>query len=176
MNENRKVMTIIGDIEEEYTKEVIETLYALKLAPVEEDKVIPIEIILSTYGGSLIEMFSIYDLLRDIKKEHEVHTLGIGKVMSAGVLILAAGTKGKRKIGENCRVMIHPVVAGCEGSYPSLENEMEEIRYLQNQYKKRLVKETNITMRSLNKYFKLGKNIYLSAEEALEMGMVDEIV
>jgi ATP-dependent protease ClpP protease subunit len=53
---------------------------------------------------------------------------------------------------------------------------MEEIRYLQNQYKKRLVKETNITMRSLNKYFKLGKNIYLSAEDALEMGMADTIV
>jgi ATP-dependent Clp protease protease subunit len=121
-------------------------------------------------------MFSIYDLLRDIRKEHEVHTFGIGKVMSAGVLLLAAGTKGKRRIGKNCRVMIHPVVAGCEGSYLLLENEMEEIRYLQNQYKKRLVKETNITMRSLNKYFKLGKNIYLSAEDALEMGMADTIV
>lgn len=96
--------------------------------------------------------------------------------MSAGVLLLAAGTKGKRRIGKNCRVMIHSVVAGCEGSYFSLENEMEEIRYLQDQYKKRLIEETNISMRSLNKYFKSGKNIYLSATDALEMGIVDEIV
>lgn len=171
-----KIMSIIGDLEEEYVKEVIETLYALKLGGTEEDKTIPIEIIMSTYGGSIIELFSIYDVIRDIKRDCEVHTFGIGKVMSAGVLLLAAGTKGKRRIGKNCRVMIHSVVAGCEGSFFSLENEMEEIKYLQDQYKQRLVEETNISMRSLNKYFKSGKNIYLSATDALEMGIVDEIV
>ncbi len=171
-----KIMSIMGDLEEEYVKEIIETLYTLKLGGEEEDKTTPIEIIMSTYGGSIIELFSIYDTIRDIKRDCEVHTFGIGKVMSAGVLLLAAGTKGKRRIGKNCRVMIHSVVAGCEGSYFSLENEMEEIRYLQDQYKKRLIEETNISMRSLNKYFKSGKNIYLSATDALEMGIVDEIV
>jgi len=179
MNKNVKTMTIIGDLEEEYAKEVMETLYAIKLTSDEEEEEEkgPIQILISTYGGSILELFSIYDIIREIKSEdYEIHTHGLGKVMSAGVLLLASGTRGKRRIGKNCRVMMHSVIAGCEGTYVSLQNEMDEIKYLQEQYKRCLVEETNISMRSLNKYFKAGKNIYLSAEEAVELGIADEIV
>ena len=179
MSNNTKTMTIFGDLDEEYTKEVMETLYAIKLANDEEteEEKVQVQILISTYGGSILELFAIYDIMREIQAgDYEVHTHGLGKVMSAGVLLLAAGTKGKRKIGKNCRVMMHYVVAGCEGSYVSLQNEMDEIKYLQEQYKKCLVEETNISMRSLNKYLKSGKNIYLSAEQAVELGIADEIV
>lgn len=170
-----KAMTIIGDLEEEYVKEILETLLAFKISD-EVDKEAPIQMVLSTYGGSINEMFSVYDLMREIREECEIHTHGVGKVMSAGVLLLAAGTKGKRKIGKNCRVMIHSVLAGCEGPYHVLENEMEEIRFLQEQYKNCLIEETNFTMTTLDKFFKSNKNTYLNAYQALKLGIVDEIV
>mgnify|MGYP001551496522 FL=1 len=76
----------------------------------------PIEFVLCTSGGSALDMFAIYDVMRMVREDCDVCTYGIGKIMSAGVLLLAAGTKGKRKIGKHCRVMIHPVQAGTSGS------------------------------------------------------------
>ena len=62
------------------------------------------------------EMFALYDLMRMVREDCGIHTFGIGKVMSAGVLLLAAGTKGERRIGKNCRIMLHRVLTGDSGS------------------------------------------------------------
>ena len=51
--------------------------------------------------------------------------------MSAGVLLLAAGTKGKRKIGKHCRIMMHSVIGGHVGPMHQLDNEMKEIKAIQ---------------------------------------------
>ena len=136
----------------------------------------PIEFIISTYGGSAAEMFAIYDTMRMVKDECEIHTLGLGKVMSAGVLLLAAGTKGKRKIAKNCRVMMHSVIGGSAGAIHSLENEMEEIRFTQKQHIECLLEETNMTRAYLKRLLNKRVNVYLTAEEAVELGIADEIV
>jgi ATP-dependent Clp protease protease subunit len=114
--------------------------------------------------------------MRMVRKDCEIHTVGIGKVMSAGVLLLAAGTKGKRKIGKNCRVMIHSVLAGSEGPLHNLENEMNEIRWTQERYIKALIEESKLTQTTMNKLLQKHVNIYLSAEEAVKYGLADEVV
>ena len=64
-----------------------------------EEVVDPIQLMICSPGGNASEMFAIYDCMRLVREGCPIHTLGMGKVMSAGVLVLAAGTKGKRKIG-----------------------------------------------------------------------------
>jgi ATP-dependent Clp endopeptidase proteolytic subunit ClpP len=137
---------------------------------------LPIEMMISTPGGSADDMFAIYDVMRVVREKCDVVTYGLGKVMSAGVLLLAAGTKGQRKIGKHCRVMIHSVVAGSVGSFHTLENEMSEIRYTQDAYFKALSKETKMTPAKLKRLVGKKVNVYLSAEEAVEMGIADIIV
>ena len=100
----------------------------------------------------------------------------MGKVMSAGVLLLAAGTKGKRKIGKNCRIMIHSVIAGNHGSLHNLMNEMEAVEHLQQMYIDCLVKETDMSKKQLKKMLERKVNVYLSAEEAVELGIADIII
>ena len=86
----------------------------------------------STHGGTASDMFSILDVMDMVKERTcDIETFGIGKVMSAGVPILAAGTKGKRKVGRNCRIMLHNVMAGTGGTIFSMENELEEIKWVQ---------------------------------------------
>jgi ATP-dependent Clp endopeptidase proteolytic subunit ClpP len=136
----------------------------------------PIEFIISTPGGSADDMFALYDIMRVVRDRCDLVTYGIGKVMSAGVLLLAAGTKGKRKIGKNCRVMIHSVVAGSSGSFHSLETEMSEIRHTQNAYIKALSEETSMTYGQLKRMIDKKVNVYLSAEEAVKLGIADVIV
>jgi ATP-dependent Clp protease protease subunit len=136
----------------------------------------PFELFISTPGGTAVDMFAIYDTMRMVKEDCEIHTIGMGKVMSAGVVLLAAGTKGKRKIGANCRVMIHSVIGGHHGSIQNLENEMEEVRWVQDQYNKALCAETDLTPRMLKKLLAKNINVYLTAEEAVDYGIADIIV
>jgi len=96
--------------------------------------------------------------------------------MSAGVLILAAGTNGKRKIGKNCRVMIHSIAAGNHGELAHMENELDQIRNIQEMYIKCLVSETKMTETVVRKMLERGVNVYLNAEEAIEYGIADVIV
>ena len=136
----------------------------------------PISFYISTYGGSADDMFGMYDVMRHVREETEIHTIGLGKVMSAGVILLAAGTKGKRKIGRNCRVMIHSVIAGNHGPLHNLINEMEAVEQIQQMYIDCLVAETNLSKKQLKKLLERKVNVYLSAEEAVEYGIADIII
>lgn len=177
-----RVIGLFGDVNEQTCAEVIQNLLVLSKQgeiPKNErkDKYThsPIEFYLNTHGGSAGDMFAIYDMMRVAKKNCEVQTIGVGKIMSAGVLILAAGTKGKRKIGANARVMIHSVLGGSEGPLFNLENEMNEIRFVQERYTKALTKETNLTAKSMKDLLEKHVNVYLSAEEAVKYGIADEV-
>ena len=136
----------------------------------------PIGFYVCTYGGSADDMFALYDVMRQVRETTEIHTVGMGKVMSAGVLLLAAGTKGKRKIGKYWRVMIHSVVGGSHGSLPNLANEMEAMQQIQKDYIEALCNETSMTKKDLKKLLERKVNVYLSAEEAVELGIADIII
>ena len=96
--------------------------------------------------------------------------------MSAGTLILAAGTKGERRIGKHCRVMLHNVAAGSYGELHNMENELKAIQHIQELYIKAMVKETKLTKRQLYKLLERKVNVYLTAKEAVEYGIADEIL
>ena len=131
-----RTIGLFTDITEEKIAEIVQALLYLnevnKLA--EDDDRRPIEFYLSTYGGNADDMFALYDIMRMVQITTPIHTIGVGKVMSAGVLLLAAGTKGERRIARNCRVMLHSVSAGPGGDLPNLVNEMEALHELQEMY------------------------------------------
>jgi len=182
-----RTIGLIGDVDEEKAADIIYGMLALKeYGKIPDDPESkkkskkqlyePFEFYLSTHGGSASDMFAIYDVMRQIRKDCEIHTVGLGKVMSAGVLLLAAGSKGKRKIGKHCRVMIHSVLAGNEGPLHNLENEMAEIRWTQERYIKAIIEETKMSQATINKLLQKHVNIYLSAEEAVKYGIADEVI
>jgi ATP-dependent Clp protease protease subunit len=166
-----RVIGLFQDIDETKSEELI---YAFKIYSLESNE--PIEFLISTSGGSAADMFSVYDIMRESSQSAEIITHGLGKVMSAGVLLLAAGTKGKRKIGKNCRVMIHSVIGGTGGPLHDLKNEMQEIQQIQDMYITSLSSETSFTKKKLKDLFSKNVNVYLSAQEAVEYGIADIIV
>ena len=179
-----RTIGLFGDLDEEKVEDVCSGLLFLKhtakgdIPPPEgeEAEVKPITFYVSTWGGDALGMFGIYDLMRIVREECPIHTFGLGKVMSAGVLLLAAGTKGERRIGKHCRVMMHSVRGGHIGTIHSLENEMEETRWIQKQHIQALVEETNLTERQLKKMLNKNMDVYLSAEDAVKYGIADIIV
>ena len=176
-----RTMMLYGEVTEEKIQELIVGTIMMTQAAApnsydEDGNLKPMKLYLSTYGGAADDMFSFYDILNQAKESCELHTIGLGKVMSAGVLLLAAGTKGHRYIGKNCRVMIHAVSAGNIGELHNLQNEMEAIQQLQDSYTNALVQETSMTKRQLNKLLDRKVNVYLTAQEAIEYGIADKIL
>jgi len=170
-------MMLFGEVDEEKSTDLIVGMIMLtdgvsaRMRPLE-----PIKFYISTYGGNADDMFALYDMMQVTKEKCVVSTIGLGKVMSAGVLLLAAGTKGHRKIGQHCRVMIHSVAAGNMGNLHSLQNEMDAIRNLQDEYIDALVDNSDMTRKQIKKLLDRKVNVYLTPEQAVEYGIVDEII
>ena len=184
-----RAIGIYGDINEEKCSETIYNLLALhesgreivRVDPDDEESQLveaytPIDFYISTYGGSASEMFAVYDVIRTIRDYSPICTFGVGKVMSAGVLLLASGTKGERRIGKHCRVMIHGVISGQHGHLSDVENEFEEAKFTQKLYIDALSAETNMTAKYIKKLVDKKTNVYLNAEEAVDLGIADIIV
>ena len=175
-----RVIGLYSDVNDEKIAELTQALLYLnetnKMRDKEKEESKPIQFFINTYGGSADDMFALYDVMETVKEETEIHTIGVGKVMSAGTLLLAGGTKGKRKVGKNCRIMIHNVAAGNFGILPNLANELEAIQQLQDDYITAMVENTKLTRKKLEKLPNQKVNIYLDAEEAVKYGLADEIM
>jgi ATP-dependent Clp endopeptidase proteolytic subunit ClpP len=172
-----QMLGLFAEVIEEKIGELAHAMiYLNEVNKTKEEDAKPITFYLSTYGGSADDMFALYDIMRVVRGNTPIHTVGLGKVMSAGVLLLAAGTKGERRIGKNCRVMLHSVIGGNHGSLHNMMNEMEAIEDLQQMYTNCLVEETKMTKSQLKKMLERKVNVYLSAEEAVELGIADIII
>ena len=178
----QRVLGLCGDINEETTQEFLagplHYHHACEGPPDEEGIIplLPVDLYISTGGGNVAEMFAIYDVMRMVREDCPLHTFGIGKVMSAGVLVLAAGTKGERRIGKNCRIMLHRVLTGESGSLHNIHASVKEAEIMERMMFEALVDETNLTMKQVKKIVAKNLDAYFSAEEALEMGIADIIV
>ena len=165
-----------GDLNEERGAEIITALLVLSKQKNSEGEIDPIKLYVSTYGGAADEMFAIYDVINHIKAEGVViETIGLGKVMSAGTLMLACGTKGHRRVGAHTRIMIHSVAGGSMGELHSIKNELEQMNILQESYIQAMSNETEMSKKQIQNLINRKVNVYLSAEEAIEKGLADEV-
>lgn len=167
--EMARIVVLHGDVTESSISMVVAQL--LHLAGVSAE---PINLVISTYGGSVDEMFMLYDTIKFLPCP--VHTIALGKVMSAGVLLLASGAKGKRMIGKNARIMIHPVSGGVMGNVFEVVNDTKEHKRLQDQMVEAIVKETKCSKIEIEKIMKSGHDYYVLPEQAIKMGIVDKII
>lgn len=182
--DDARMVGLYGEVNEENCRTLISHLYSINImdqkkvngSDAEETIIDPIEMLVSTEGGAVTEMFATIDVMNSIKNTCEIHTIGLGKVMSAGILILANGTKGKRKVGKYTRLMLHSISGGDFGSIKQLENNIKEVKWYQDNYIKALVECSNMSSRQLKAIFRKKSDTYFDAEQAIKWGIADEIV
>lgn len=168
--DDARVVLLHGDVTEQMISHVM--LHMLSLASMNHR---PITLVISTYGGSVDEMFGLYDLIKMLPCP--VHTVALGKVMSAGVLLLAAGTKGKRSIGRSARIMMHPISNGMGvNNVFDIKNETTELERMQKMMGDAMVRETKMTSKSITDIMENVHNRYIDAAEAIKLGIVDQIL
>lgn len=167
--DHSRIVVLHGDVNEHTISAVIAQL--LHLANQSRK---PIHLVVSTYGGSVDEMFSLYDTIKVLPCP--VHTIALGKVMSAGVLLLAAGEKGKRLIGRSARIMMHPVSGGVYGNVFEVLHESKEHQRLHDLMVSALESETKMKRGDIQKIMKAGHDFYITADEAIKLGIVDKVI
>ena len=131
-----------------------------------------ISIYLNTPGGSVSAGLGIYDTMQLV--EPDVATICTGMAASMGAVLLCAGAKGKRSVLPHSRVMIHQPLGGAQGQASDIEIAAKEILKV----KKELY--TIISGHTGQPYERIAadgdRDYWMSASEAVEYGMVDEIL
>lgn len=133
----------------------------------------PISVYINSPGGSFTALTAIYDTMRYIKPD--VQTICLGQAASAAAVLLAAGTKGKRLALPNSRILIHqPATEGGYGQSSDLEIQAKEILRIRSLMEQMLAQDTGQDIAKISRDIERDK--YLTAEEAKEYGIVDDIL
>lgn len=162
---NERKVFLWGQIDDKSAKHVIERLLYLELiAPNKE-----IQLIVNSQGGYVTSGFAIYDTMKSISSP--ISTVCSGLAASMGSIILSAGTKGRRFILPNARVMIHQPSGGAGGPASDIEIQMDEIIKTKRLGAEILAANCGQTVDKIMKDF--NRDYWMSADESVNYGIVD---
>jgi len=123
-------------------------------------------------GGLITAGLAIYDTMQYVKPD--VSTICIGQAASMAAVLLCAGTKGKRYALPNARIMIHQPLGGAQGQATDIEIAAKEIVRNREIIENILVKHTGQPMERIHK--DADRDFYMSADEAVDYGLIDEVL
>lgn len=131
-----------------------------------------IQLYINSPGGSVTAGLAIYDTMQYVKCP--VATICFGIAGSMGAVLLAAGEKGKRFALPNTEILLHQVAGGVTGAAVEIEITAKQIVKIKNKLNKILAKHTGQSLEKVER--DADRDFYLSAEEAREYGIVDEVI
>jgi ATP-dependent Clp protease, protease subunit len=131
-----------------------------------------IQIYLNTPGGSVYAGLGIYDTMQYIAPD--IATICTGMAASMGAILLCAGKAGKRTALKHSRVLIHQPMGGAEGQASDIEITAREILKLKKELYEIIAQHSGQTMKKIEK--DADRDYWMTAEEAREYGMIDEIL
>jgi len=137
-----------------------------------EDNEKDINMYINSPGGVVTAGLAIYDTMQYLKSP--VTTICIGQAASMAAMLLAAGSKGKRFALPNARIMIHQPLGGAQGQATDIEIQTKEILKMKKLLNEMLSKHTGQPLAKVEK--DTDRDFYMSAAEAVEYGIVDEVI
>lgn len=162
-----RVVFVVGPIDDHMANLIVAQLLFLESENPDKD----INLYINSPGGSVSAGLSIYDTMEFIKPD--VATMCIGQAASMGAVLLAGGAKGKRFALPHSRVMIHQPLGGFQGQATDIEIHAREILDLRRRLNEIYMKHTGQDYETIERA--LERDNFLSAESALEFGLIDKI-
>ena len=162
-----RIIMLSGEIDDAVANTVVAQLLYLEGKDPDKD----ISIYINSPGGSVTAGLAIYDTMNYIKCD--VNTICIGMAASMGAFLLSSGTKGKRYSLPNSEIMIHQPLGGAQGQASDIKNQADHIIKIKTKLNKILAENTGKDFAVVEN--DTDRDNYLSAEEALEYGLIDKI-
>ncbi|MCD7949527.1 MAG: ATP-dependent Clp protease proteolytic subunit [Erysipelotrichaceae bacterium] len=163
-----RIIMLCGEINDELASSIISQLLYLESLDSHSD----IDMYINSPGGSVCAGLAIYDTMNFIKCD--VATISIGLSASMGAFLLAAGAKGKRSALENSEIMIHQPLGGIQGQASDMEISTKHILKQKDKLNKLLAQMTGQSLRRIKK--DTDRDYFLNAYDALEYGLIDEVL
>ena len=156
-----------GEINHLVANSIVAQLLFLDSQDPEQD----IHLYINSPGGVIDDGLAIFDTMNYIRPD--VATICVGKAASMGAVLLAAGAKGKRYSLPHARVMIHQPLGGARGQASDIQIQAQEIQKAKDLLAQILADATGKTLEKLHE--DSDRDYYMSAEEALAYGLIDQI-
>jgi ATP-dependent Clp protease protease subunit len=137
-----------------------------------EDPDKDVHIYINSPGGIVTSGLAIYDTMQYIKPD--IATYCIGQAASMGALLLTAGTKGKRYVLPNSRIMIHQPIGGFHGQATDVEIHAKEILKMKDNLNEIISKHTGQSLDKIE--VDTERDYFMSGREAKDYGIVDEVI
>ncbi len=137
-----------------------------------EDSEKDINIYINSPGGDITALFAIYDTMKYVRPDKS--TFCFGQAASAAAVLLAAGTKGKRFALPHARILLHQPYGGAAGQATDIELQAKEILRMRDLLNEMLADDTGQTMAKIHQ--DTDRDFIMSAEEALDYGVIDEVI
>ena len=131
-----------------------------------------ISLYINSPGGSITAGLAIYDTMQYVS--NEVETICVGQAFSMGAVLLAGGTKGQRRALPNSRILIHQPMGGADGQASDVERHAKEILQYRDLLNSLLAECTGQDLERVAK--DSDRDFFLSAPEAMEYGVIDEVL
>ncbi len=163
-----RIIFLGSAIDDQVANSVVAQL--LFLAAEDPDK--EISMYINSPGGSISSAFAMYDTMRFIKPE--VHTICMGMAASAGAFLLLSGAQGKRFALPNSEVMIHQPSGGAQGQASDIAITAKRILRTRDKLNRIFADHTGQPLERIER--DVERDHYMSAEEALEYGIIDRII
>ena len=138
----------------------------------QEDNTKPIYLYINCPGGSVISGLALFDCMNHIASE--VITINVGLAASMASFILAGGSKGKRLALPSSRIMIHQPMGGAQGQAEDIKVEAAQIMRIRDNIVKMYSMMSGQTQEQITK--DLDRDNFMSAQEALEYGLIDRVI
>lgn len=163
-----RIIFLGTEINDDVSNLVIAQLLFLQSEDAEKD----ISMYINSPGGVVTAGMAIYDTMQFLKCP--ITTYCVGQAASMGAVLLAAGTKGKRFALPNSRIMIHQPLGGSQGQATDIEIQTKEILRMKKRLNEILADHTGRPIKTIEK--DTDRDFFMSAEEAVKYGLVDEVV
>ena len=165
------IYVLMGDINEENVKPVIE--WILIENHVQKAKKKELILMICSDGGSVVDGFALIDVMN--ASAIPVKTVGLGCIASCGLLIFLAGAQGRRVLTPNTSILSHQFSWGTTGKEHELFAVVKEYELTQERMLNHYRVCTNLTDEKIREHLLPPHDVYLSATEALELGLCDHI-
>lgn len=165
------VFYINGEIDEDSIGQAVKWLIYENL-DTSKEKILTIYI--NSTGGDLYQAFGLIDIMR--ASPHVIRCIGIGAVMSAAFLIFASGDKGHRYASKNTSFMCHQFTESMDSKYHDLKATMKENDICNDRMVAVLKEATGLAPSVIKKKLLPASDVYLTADEVVELGVADNIL
>ena len=169
---NSHVHFLTGEIEEENIENAIKWIVYENLICGNSPKTLTMYI--NSNGGDLNSAFALIDVMKN--SHHPIRTIGVGSVISAAFLIFACGTKGERFIARNTSIMCHQYSCAVEGKHHDIKSRFKEVELTNTRMIEILKENTGLETRTIKSKLLCPTDVWLTAEELIELGIADNFL